>query len=93
MHLKYISVKVGKNSVGCVRVLIEKHFRSPSRDSETHDTGKLFYFLVFGADEDENFMVCLRYFEQLGRQCEKVKEHKKFLFSRLCMLSRVQLMQ
>lgn len=60
MHLKYISVKAGKNFVGCVTVLMEKHF---SRDSETHDTGELFYFLVFAAGEDENFMVCSCYFD------------------------------
>lgn len=39
-------------------MLTEKHFRLLSRDSETHGTGELLYFLMFTAGEDENIMVC-----------------------------------
>lgn len=62
VHLKCVSVKVGKKPVTCARVLIEEHFRSPSRDSaQKHNTDELFYFLVFAAGGCENFMVCLCY--------------------------------
>lgn len=46
-------------------MLIGKCFRSPSRDSEKHDTGELFYFLIFAAGEDEHFTVCLHYFDSI----------------------------
>lgn len=51
----------GRKKSRCVRVLIEKCFRSPCRDSEKHDTGELFYFLMFTAGEDEHFTVYLCY--------------------------------
>lgn len=60
-----ISQFQGRKTIRCVIVLIEKCFRSPSRDSEKHYTGELFYFLMFTAGEDEHFTVCFHYFDSI----------------------------
>jgi len=62
------------------RVLIEKHFGSPSRDSETYDRGDLFYVLVFAAAEDENFTVCLCYFDSSFAGSVKVLRNTRNFF-------------
>lgn len=71
-------------------MLIKECFRSPSRDSEKHDRGELFYFLTIAAGEDEHFTVCLCYFDSI--LAGSLKMLREISLSWLCVFSHVLLM-